>query len=159
MEVGGSIRVEEAGFGNENRQRVEYRGQKEVTQDGVVFGVSLDREAMEGKLWISGGESEGHPGVVADREELIELVGESIEEGGVGGSRDGGVDNSEGDRTMFIDKSFEADGEAGISFPQDGGGQVGPTDTDKVAFGMGGRYVPGGVESPCGTGEGRRTLG
>ena len=24
---------------------------------------------------------------------------------------------------------------------------------------MGGRYVPGGVESPCGTGEGRRPLG
>ena len=41
MEVGGSIRDEEAGFGNENGVRVEYRGLKEVTQDGVVFGVSL----------------------------------------------------------------------------------------------------------------------
>ena len=30
---------------------------------------------------------------------------------------------------------------------------------DNVAFGMGDRYVPGGVESPCGTGEKRRTLG
>ena len=27
-----------------------------------------------------------------------------------------------------------------------------------IAFGMGGRYVPGGIESPCGTGERRRTL-
>ena len=50
MEAGGSIRVEEAGFGNENRLRVEYRGLKEVTQDGVVLGVSLDGKAMDGKL-------------------------------------------------------------------------------------------------------------
>ena len=50
MEAGGSIRIEEAGFGNENRLRVEYGGLKEVTQDGVVLGVSLDGEAMDGKL-------------------------------------------------------------------------------------------------------------
>ena len=50
MEAGGSIRVEEAGFGNENRLRVKNRGLKEVTQDGIVFGVSLDGEAMDGKL-------------------------------------------------------------------------------------------------------------
>ena len=86
-------------------------------------------------------------------------MGESIKEGGVGGSRDCGVDNSEGDRTIVIDKNFEADGEAGISFPQDGGGQVRPSDADKIAFRVGGRYVPGGVESPYGTGEGSRTLG
>ena len=84
-------------------------------------------------------------------------MGESIEEGGVGGSGDGGVDNSEGYRTIVIDKNFEADGEARIGFFQDGGGQVGPTDVDKIAFEMGGRYVPGGIESPCGTGEVRRT--
>ena len=102
---------------------------------------------------------EGHPGVVADREGLIELVGESIKKGRVGSSRDGGVDNSEGDSTIIIDKDFEADREAGISFPQEGGGQIGPADVDKIAFGMGGRYVPAGVESPCGTGERRRTLG
>ena len=50
MEAGGSIRVEEAGFGDKNRLRVEYRRLKEVTQDGIVFGVSLDGEAMDGKL-------------------------------------------------------------------------------------------------------------
>ena len=86
-------------------------------------------------------------------------MGKSIEKGGVGSSRDGGVDNSEGDRTIIVNKDFEADREAGISFPKDGGGQIGPADADKIAFGMGGRYVPGGVESPCGTSEGRRTLG
>ena len=89
---------------------------------------------------------------------MIELVGKSIKEGGVGRSRDGGVNNSEGDRAIVIDKDFEANMEARISFPQDGGGQVRPADADEIAFGMGGRKVPRGVESPCGTGERRRTL-
>ena len=52
------------------------------------------------------------PGEVADREGLIELVGECIKKGGVGGSRDGGVDNSEGDRTIVIDQDFGAVREA-----------------------------------------------
>ena len=86
-------------------------------------------------------------------------MSESIEQWGVGGSGDGGVDNSEGYRTIVIDKNFEADREARVSFPQDGGAQVGPSDADKITFRVGGRYVPGGVESPCSTGEGRRTLG
>ena len=51
------------------------------------------------------------------RSGLIELVGKSIKNGGVGSSTDGGVDNSEGDRTIVVDKDFEADREAGISFP------------------------------------------
>ena len=50
MEARGSIRIEEAGFGNEDRLRVKYRRLKEVTQDGIVFGVSLDGEAVDGKL-------------------------------------------------------------------------------------------------------------
>ena len=59
----------------------------------------------------------------------------------------------------MVDKDCEADTEAGLSFPQDGDGQVGPADADEVAFGMRGRYVPGGVEFPSSTGERRRTLG
>ena len=89
---------------------------------------------------------------------MIKLLGKSIEEGGVGSSGDGGVNNGEGDRTIVIDKNFKTDREARISFSQDGGGQVGPADADKITFGMGGRYVPRGVESPCGTRDGRRTL-
>ena len=77
--------------------------------------------------------------MVADREGLVELVGESIKEGGVGSRRDRGVDNSEGDRTIVVNKDFEADREARVSFPQDGGGQVGPADADKIAFWMGSR--------------------
>ena len=86
-------------------------------------------------------------------------MGKSIKEGGVGSGGDGGVNNGEGNCTIVVDKDFEADREARVSFPQNGGSQVGPADTDKIAFGMGGRRVPEGVESPCGTSERRRTLG
>ena len=102
---------------------------------------------------------EGQPGVVTDREGLVELVGKGLGEGLVGGGGDGGVDNGEGDSTIVIDKAFEANSEAGVGFPQDGGGQVGPADTDKIAFRVGGRQIPGGIESPGGTGEWRRPLG
>ena len=50
MEAGGSIGVEEAGFGNKNSLRIEDGGLKEVTQDSLVLGVSLDGEAVDGKL-------------------------------------------------------------------------------------------------------------
>ena len=161
MEAGGSIRVEGVYFGDKNRLRVKYGGREEVTQDSVVFGVSLDGEAMDGQLQVSRGKSEGQPGVGADQEELIEVVGKSIKKVGVGSSRDGGVDDSERDCAIVVDKDFEAYREARISFPQDGGGQVGLADADEIRFGtrIGGRYVPGGIESLCGTGEARRALG
>ena len=50
MEVRGTIRIEEEGFGDEDRLRVKYRRLEELTQDGVVFGVSLYGEAVDGKL-------------------------------------------------------------------------------------------------------------
>ena len=117
METGGPIWIEEAGFGDEDGLGVNNRGLEEGKQGSVSLRMSLDGQAMDGELKISGGKSEGHPGVVADREGLIELVGKSIEKGGVGSSRDGGVDNSEGDRTIIVDKDFKADREARISFP------------------------------------------
>ena len=86
-------------------------------------------------------------------------MGESIKEGGVGSSRDGGVNNGEGDGTIIVDKDFEADGEARVSSLQNGVGQVWPADADKIAFRVGGRAVPRGIESPRGTSEGRSTLG
>ena len=57
--------------------------------------------------------------VVGDREGLVELVGKSIEKAGPGGSGNGGVDNSEGNRTIVIDEDFEAEREARVGFPQD----------------------------------------
>ena len=90
---------------------------------------------------------------------MIEFEGKSIKEGGVGSSRDGVVNNSVGDHTIVVDKDLEAEREARISFTQDGGGQVRPADAAKITFGMGSRYVPGGLESPCSTREGSRTLG
>ena len=50
MEVGGSIRVEEAGFGDKNGLRVKYGGLKQVTQGRVLLRMGLDGEAMDGKL-------------------------------------------------------------------------------------------------------------
>ena len=102
---------------------------------------------------------EGQPGIVANQAELIELVGKSINEGGVGSSRDGGVNDGEGDRTIVVNKDFEAEGEIRVSFPQNGGGQVGQVDADKITFRVDGRHVPGGVESSCSTHEGSGTLG
>ena len=102
---------------------------------------------------------EGEPGVVANREGWIDLVVKSIKVGVVGSSRDGSVDNGEGDLTIVVDKDFEADREAGVSFSQKGGSQVGRAEADNIALVVGGRHVPGGIESPSGIGEGRRTLG
>ena len=81
MEAGGSIRVEEAGFGDKNGLRVKYGGLKEVTQGSIFFRMGLDGEAMDGELWVSRSKSERHPGVVADREGLVELVSKSIKKG------------------------------------------------------------------------------
>ena len=49
MVAGGPIRVEEAGFRNENRLGIEYGGLEEVLQGSVVFGVSLDGQTMDGE--------------------------------------------------------------------------------------------------------------
>ena len=50
MEAGGSIWVEEAGFGDKDKLRVKNGGLKEVTQGIVGLRVSLDGEAMDGNL-------------------------------------------------------------------------------------------------------------
>ena len=50
MEAGGSIRVEEAGFGYKKKLRIKYGGLDEVIQDSVVLGVSLNGKTMDGEL-------------------------------------------------------------------------------------------------------------
>ena len=50
MEAGGSIRVEEGGFGDKNGLRVKCGGLKEVTQGRIFFRMGLDGEAMDGEL-------------------------------------------------------------------------------------------------------------
>ena len=50
MLAGGLVWVEEAGFGDKNRLRVKNGGLKEVTQASVGLRVSLDGQAMDGKL-------------------------------------------------------------------------------------------------------------
>ena len=80
---------------------------KEITQVGIAVGMGLDGTAMDGELQISGGKSEGEPRIVANSEGLIELVGYCVEKGGVRSSRNGGVDDGEGDCTVLINKNFE----------------------------------------------------
>ena len=55
MEAGGSICIEEAGFGDEDRLSVKNGGLKEVTPGSVSLRVSLDGEAIDGELLISRG--------------------------------------------------------------------------------------------------------
>ena len=52
VEAGGSIGVEEAAFGNKRGLGVENGGLEEVTQDSIFFGVSFERETVNGELWI-----------------------------------------------------------------------------------------------------------
>ena len=159
MEAGGAVGVEEAGPGDEDGVAIENRGLKEVTQESIVFVVSLDRETMNGKLEIGRGKAEGQPGIIVNWEGLIELVGESVEKRRVGSSRNRNVDNCKGHSTIVVNKVFNANREAGVSFHEHRGGQVGPANADKIAFSVGSRGIPAGVESPSGTGEEWRALG
>ena len=85
VEVAGSFDYEALGVVDRSREG----GGKE----GVVIRYGIKRDAMNGELEVSGGESEGLPGVVGDGEGLVEAGGESLKKGGIGGGGDGGVDN------------------------------------------------------------------
>ena len=50
---------------------------------------------MDGELEIGEGKSEGQPGIVANWEGLVELMGQCIEKGGVRSSWNGGVDDGQ----------------------------------------------------------------
>lgn len=99
------------------------------------------------------------PRIVANWERLIEFVGESIKERGIGSSRNRGVDNGEGNCTVVVGRDFEANREARISVPKNKGGQVEPADTDQIAIRVASRNCPEGIESPSCTGDGGRALG
>ena len=75
-EAGIAVRVEKTSFGDRNREGIKDRGLKKVTQGGIIFGVGLDRESMDGELKVNRGRSEGEPGAVADRKGLVEFVGQ-----------------------------------------------------------------------------------
>jgi len=56
-----------------------------------------DREAVDGKLNLIGGEAEGPPGRVTHWERFVELSGESVEIGGKGHREGGRVGDELGD--------------------------------------------------------------
>ena len=57
-------------------------------------------------------------------------MGQCVKKRCVGGGWDEGVNDSEGDCTVVVDTNLAADREARVRFSQEGGGQVGPADTD-----------------------------
>ena len=73
--MGFLVRVEEVGLGDKDRLGIKDEGREKITQDGIVFRMGLDRESRNDELQVSRSKSKGEPGVVANREELIELVG------------------------------------------------------------------------------------
>ena len=114
---------------------------------------------MDGKLEIGRGQPEGEPGVVTDRKGLVDLQGESLEEGSVGGSRNSGVGKYKGDSPFVVDKGLEGDRKIGVSFAEDRGSEVWPADSDKGFIRVGGLNSAEGIEPSGHAGEGRRALG
>ena len=102
-----AVRIEVAGSFYYEALGVVDGGGEGGGEEGVVIRHGIEREAVNGELEVSGGESEGLPGVVSNREGLIEAGGESLKKGGIGGGRDGGVDNGESDGAFTVDKELE----------------------------------------------------
>ena len=75
MEPGFPVGVVEAGLSNKNSLGIKNRGLENITEGDIIFRIGLDRELMNGELKISRGKPEGEPGVVANREGLIEFLG------------------------------------------------------------------------------------
>ena len=117
LEAPASLRVEEAGFGYENRLGVKDRGLEEITEGVMAVGMGLYWKAIDAELVISGGKSEGVLGVVANRDGLIEFVDKCIKKRGVRSSGNGGVDNSEGNCTTVVSEDFEAHRETRFGLP------------------------------------------
>ena len=74
---------------------------------------SVSGWALIERLWIANCRSvaaswKGQPGIVANLEGLIGLVGQCIKKEGVRSSRNGGVDNGEGDCTIVVNEDLEA---------------------------------------------------
>ena len=86
------------------------------------------------------------PGVVGDGEGLIEAGGKGVKKGSVGCSRDGSVDNGEGDGAFAIDKGLERNRKLGVGFFEDGRSNVRETDMDKGFVRVRGMGTAGGIE-------------
>ena len=86
---------------------IKESGLEENTQVGIVIGMGLNGEAMDGELKISMGQTEGKRGIVANWEELVEFVGECVEERGVGSSGNRAVDKIRKTQPLSLVKTLK----------------------------------------------------
>jgi len=114
---------------------------------------------VNGKLEIGRRQPKGEPGVITNWKGLVELQGERLKEGGIGGSRNSGVGGYEGNGTFVIDKSLEGNGKVGVRFAEDRAGEVQPADLDEGFVGVGGLYCVRGIKPSGRAGEGSSALG
>jgi len=114
---------------------------------------------MDDKLEVGRRQPEGEPGVITNRKGLVELKGESLNEGSIGGGRNGGVSRYKGDGAFIIDEDLEGNREVGVSFAEGRGGEVWLADLDKGFVRGGGLNSAGGIEPSGRAGERRRALG
>jgi len=84
---------------------------------------------------------------VTDGKGLMELQGESLKEGSIGGSWNSRVSEHKGDGAFIIDESLEGNGGVGVRLVEDRGGEVEPADSDMGFVGVGGLNHAGGRES------------
>ena len=115
-------------------------------EEGVIVRHSFKREAVNGELKISGGEAKGFPGVVGNGECLVESGSGGVKERCVRGGGNRGVDNGQGNRPLAVNEGLESDGELGVSLSQNGGSDVGQTDTDEGFVGVVGMRATGSIE-------------
>ena len=154
-----AVGVEVAGsFNNEAFGVVDGRREGEG-KEGIVIGDGVEGKAVNGQLEIGRSEAESEPGVIGNREGVIEAGAKALKKGGVGRSRDGSVDNGESDGAFAIDKGLERNRKVGVGLFKDGGSNVGEADMDKGFVRVRGMSSAGGIEPSESAGEGRRALG
>ena len=108
---------------------------------------------------LVGASLKGSQGLSPTGKGLIELQGEGLKEGSIGGSWNGGFGRYERDGAFVIDEGPEGDRKVGVCFAEDRGGKVWPADSDKGFIGVGGLNCAGGIEPSGSAREGRRALG
>jgi len=88
-------------------------------EEVVILGEGFKRNTVDSKLEISQRQPKRGLGVIPNGKGLVELQGESLKEGGIGGSRNSCVGGYEGDGTFVIDESLEGNGKVGVRFGED----------------------------------------
>jgi len=128
--AGGGVKVEVTGASNQEVLGIVDGGLDVGEEEVVILGEGLYENTMDGKLEIGRGQPKGEPGVVTNGKGLVELQGESLKEGSIGGSWNSGVSGYEGDGALVIDERLEGDGNVRVCFAENRGSEVRQADLD-----------------------------